>query len=109
MPRKRRQVSTPAAAVISRLARTSTSALARRPARARKRRSEERRVGQECVSTCRSRWSPYHYKQKESDSSSLSPTSIIPLHHYPTHPPRLIHHTTILTQPLIDNTLAPLQ
>src|SRR3546814_16699922 len=21
---------------------------------------EERRVGQECVSTCRSRWSPYH-------------------------------------------------
>src|SRR3546814_1227185 len=31
--------------------------------RARKRprgRSEERRVGKECVSTCRSRWSPYH-------------------------------------------------
>src|SRR3546814_11760719 len=27
-------------------------------------RSEERRVGQECVSTCRSRWSPYHYKHK---------------------------------------------
>src|SRR3546814_20039197 len=25
-----------------------------------KRRSEERRVGKECVSTCRSRWSPYH-------------------------------------------------
>src|SRR3546814_7450665 len=25
-----------------------------------KARSEERRVGQECVSTCRSRWSPYH-------------------------------------------------
>src|SRR3546814_11975676 len=24
------------------------------------RRSEERRVGKECVSTCRSRWSPYH-------------------------------------------------
>src|SRR3546814_15309550 len=23
-------------------------------------RSEERRVGNECVSTCRSRWSPYH-------------------------------------------------
>src|SRR3546814_19745720 len=23
-------------------------------------RSEERRVGKECVSTCRSRWSPYH-------------------------------------------------
>ena len=26
----------------------------------RKARSEERRVGKECVSTCRSRWSPYH-------------------------------------------------
>src|SRR3546814_17053061 len=26
-------------------------------------RSEERRVGQECVSTCRSRLSPYHYKK----------------------------------------------
>src|SRR3546814_18855486 len=26
----------------------------------RKNRSEERRVGKECVSTCRSRWSPYH-------------------------------------------------
>src|SRR3546814_13430420 len=28
-------------------------------------RSEERRVGKECVSTCRPRWSPYHYKKKE--------------------------------------------
>src|SRR3546814_299383 len=27
-------------------------------------RSEERRVGKECVSTCRSRWSPIHYKKK---------------------------------------------
>src|SRR3546814_11650260 len=27
-------------------------------------RSEERRVGKDCVSTCRSRWSPYHYKQQ---------------------------------------------
>src|SRR3546814_14743806 len=27
-------------------------------------RSDERRVGTECVSTCRSRWSPYHYKTK---------------------------------------------
>src|SRR3546814_15589328 len=26
-------------------------------------RSEERRGGKECVSTCRSRWSPYHYKK----------------------------------------------
>src|SRR3546814_9234080 len=29
-------------------------------------RSEERRVGKECVSTCRSRWSPYQYKKKNS-------------------------------------------
>src|SRR3546814_15516776 len=27
-------------------------------------RSEERRVGQECVSTCRYRWAPYHSKNK---------------------------------------------
>src|SRR3546814_15586302 len=29
-------------------------------------RSEERRVGKACVSACRSRWSPYHYKKKRS-------------------------------------------
>src|SRR3546814_17809582 len=28
-------------------------------------RSEERSVGKECVSTGRSRWSPYHYKKKQ--------------------------------------------
>src|SRR3546814_13876104 len=28
-------------------------------------RSEERRVGKECVSTCRSRWSPDHSKKKQ--------------------------------------------
>src|SRR3546814_15076039 len=28
-------------------------------------RSEERRVGKECVSPCRSRWSPYHSKKKK--------------------------------------------
>src|SRR3546814_16225555 len=28
-------------------------------------RSEERRVGQECVRTCRSRWSPIHEKKKQ--------------------------------------------
>src|SRR3546814_15205873 len=27
-------------------------------------RSEERRVWKECVSTCRYRWSPYHYNKK---------------------------------------------
>src|SRR3546814_19340630 len=30
----------------------------------RKPRSEERRVGKECVSTCRSRWASYHSKKK---------------------------------------------
>src|SRR3546814_18160125 len=33
-------------------------------------RSEERRVGNECVSTCRSRWSPHH-KQKNIISSLI--------------------------------------
>src|SRR3546814_12060781 len=28
-------------------------------------RSEERRVGKECVSTCRYRWSPYHKKKNK--------------------------------------------
>src|SRR3546814_14944097 len=32
-----------------------------------RRRSDERRVGKECVSTCRSRWSPCHYKKKKTD------------------------------------------
>src|SRR3546814_20483004 len=32
-------------------------------------RSEERRVGKECVSTCRSRWSPYPYKTKTHQKS----------------------------------------
>src|SRR3546814_19724613 len=32
-------------------------------------RSEERRVGKECVSTCRSRWSPYP-SQKNTDSTN---------------------------------------
>src|SRR3546814_8464972 len=30
------------------------------PTKSATKRSEERRVGKECVSTCRSRWSPYH-------------------------------------------------
>src|SRR3546814_18111360 len=32
-------------------------------------RSEERRVGKECVSRCRSRWSPYHEKKKNNDKN----------------------------------------
>src|SRR3546814_7868105 len=34
-------------------------------------RSEERRVGKECVSTCRSRWSPYHYKKKSTHNHKI--------------------------------------
>src|SRR3546814_7168766 len=34
-------------------------------------RSEERRVGKECVSTCRSRWSPYHYKKKTQKRNTI--------------------------------------
>src|SRR3546814_14745826 len=37
-------------------------------------RSEERRVGQECVSTCRSRWSPYHYKKNNTIHHNKQPT-----------------------------------
>src|SRR3546814_14169328 len=38
-------------------------------------RSEERRVGKECVSTCRYRWSPYHSTKKKSQSCSTAPHS----------------------------------
>src|SRR3546814_20017237 len=34
-------------------------------------RSEERRVGKECVSPCRSRWSPYHKKKKSNVTQSV--------------------------------------
>src|SRR3546814_14611614 len=33
-------------------------------------RSEERRVGKECVSTCRSRWSTYDQKKKEGHNTN---------------------------------------
>src|SRR3546814_14465418 len=36
-----------------------------------RKRSEERRVGNECVSTCRSRWSPYHSKKKTEKDQAL--------------------------------------
>src|SRR3546814_10935460 len=35
-------------------------------------RSEERRVGKECVSTCRSRWLPNHKKKNEPDVQDVS-------------------------------------
>src|SRR3546814_8250143 len=47
-----------ACALIELGADTTVASILRKEAKAR--RSEERRVGKECVSTCRSRWSPYH-------------------------------------------------
>src|SRR3546814_20259347 len=44
-------------------ARTDASDTGRARRGKRVRRSEERRVGKECVSTCRYRWSPYPYKK----------------------------------------------
>src|SRR3546814_18649023 len=40
-------------------------------------RSEERRVGKECVSTCRSRWSPSHYKKKNHTNKDYATTQQI--------------------------------
>src|SRR3546814_13007574 len=41
-------------------------------------RSEERRVGKECVSTCRSRWSPDHEKKKNIDNTNQPHTTCNP-------------------------------
>src|SRR3546814_16079570 len=38
-------------------------------------RSEERRVGKECVSPCRSRWSPYHSKNKKKSQNTTTKTT----------------------------------
>src|SRR3546814_20204478 len=35
-------------------------------------RSEERRVGKECVRTCRSRWAPYHETKKNERTTSTT-------------------------------------
>src|SRR3546814_17272332 len=37
-------------------------------------RSEERRGGKECVSTCRCRWSPYHYNKKKNKENTKQTT-----------------------------------
>src|SRR3546814_16772975 len=42
---------------------TMPGCAARRTRSYQENRSEERRVGKECVSTCRSRWSPFHEKK----------------------------------------------
>src|SRR5213082_3748978 len=48
------------ASAVSSAARTSTSC-----------RSEERRVGKECLTQCRSRWSAYHLKKKKKKKKCL--------------------------------------
>src|SRR3546814_12373706 len=40
-------------------------------------RAEERRVGKECVSTCRYRWSQYHYKKSSVNNHIESILSVI--------------------------------
>src|SRR3546814_12090984 len=47
-------------------------------------RSEERRVGKECVSTCRSRWAPYHYKKIEIQTMAVYETGHASIRNYPT-------------------------
>src|SRR3546814_17767353 len=47
------------------------------PSEAPKLRSEERRVGKECGSTWKSRWSPYHEKKKEQRKSQRQATTYL--------------------------------
>src|SRR3546814_19049762 len=47
------------------------------PRAGRRKRSEERRVGKECVSTCRARWSPYHYKKKKKQITQHTQSQIM--------------------------------
>src|SRR3546814_20442326 len=59
------------AAILARLAKPVRSATSRRKAAALSHeRSEERRGGKECVSTCRSRWSPEHEKKQRTDNTN---------------------------------------
>src|SRR3546814_13117817 len=67
-------------------------------------RSEERRVGKECVSTCRSRWSPYHQKKQACRTSHTHPPSPNYAQYntntlYSTRTPQLISHTATLPSP----------
>src|SRR3546814_16022287 len=48
-------------------------------------RSEERRVGKECVSTCRSRWSPYHKTKNKTHKIHIFITRIINNYYHKQH------------------------
>src|SRR3546814_11442895 len=52
-------------------------------------RSEERRGGKECVSTCRSRWSPYHYKKPHPSTSHRRHEAL-----HKRHQPQQMQHIT---------------
>src|SRR3546814_17730944 len=54
-----------------RTATTPSPPVATSSTRSRRARSEVRRVGEECVSTCRSRWSPYHKQTKHDENHGL--------------------------------------
>src|SRR3546814_12844909 len=61
--RRRRRVSNAPRCSVGQFVRLTDNEVVEGEARIERRgdaRSEERRVGKECVSTCRSRWSPYH-------------------------------------------------
>src|SRR3546814_12218903 len=59
-------------------------------------RSEERRVGKECVSTCRSRWSPYHYKTKNKCHTSHAGNHHLIRHRSTRHPGVNTHNLKVL-------------
>src|SRR3546814_19686895 len=45
-------------------------------------RSEERREGKECVRTCRSRWSPYHYKKIQTKADDHKKPTLTSTEHH---------------------------
>src|SRR3546814_10925768 len=69
--------------------RTTRKSKPRNRRRPRSARSEERRVGKECVSTCRSRWSPYHEKRNIH--------TYLYLIHYSTQQPESYDYTSQIT------------
>src|SRR3546814_16692438 len=58
-------------------ANSATGPVCRSARRSPSTRSEERRVGKECVSTCRSRWSPYHLKKKQLNNTCQNSNGIL--------------------------------
>src|SRR3546814_15589759 len=54
------------------------------------RRSEERRVGKECVITCRSRWSPYHTQKTHTPHTTPQTKNIVSIPSHHTSPPHYV-------------------